>query len=150
MRAGEHCKRRRRSWNNERLSVWFLLGSIVFFTRHQLNGKVLLAWVEEFIAAVESSGFIVVHIVTNKYFANKTAFQLQSCWLSTTVSQPWDDRVSFFSFDPWHILRSRRTKQQNLLEILMLKQVYLSNLEKMNLLRATQVFSPQVIAASAS
>lgn len=96
--------------------------------------------------------------------------------LSTSVSHPRDNkRVIFLSFDPCHVLENiqsqflertltdvsgtiTRTFVQRLYEFqkdkavklarnLMQKHVYPSNLEKMNVLRAVQVFSPQVIAA---
>lgn len=147
-----------------------------YFTK-QLSGRDLFAWVKEVIASVELCGFVVVRIVTDNYFANKTMFKLlgNGC-SSTTVSHPLDnDRVIFLSFDPCHILKNIRSqflertltdgsgtitgtfvqqlyefqkhKTVKLARNLTRKHVYPSNMEKMNVLRAVQVFSPQVIAA---
>ncbi|KAH7981065.1 hypothetical protein HPB49_021272 [Dermacentor silvarum] len=77
-----------------------------------LSGRDLFAWVKEAKEAVELCGFVVVRIVTNNYFANKTMFKLlgNGCF-STTVSHPLDnDRVIFLSFDPCHILKNIRSQ----------------------------------------
>ncbi|KAH7978383.1 hypothetical protein HPB49_005380 [Dermacentor silvarum] len=96
--------------------------------------------------------------------------------LSTVVEHPHDaNRVIFLSFDPCHVLKNVRSQflereltdgvgdisgifVQKLYEHqkdmtvklarnLTKKHVYPTNLEKMNVLRAVQTFSPQVIAA---
>lgn len=147
-----------------------------YFTK-QLSGRDLYAWTKEVIAAVESCGFLVVRIVTDNYSSNTTMFKLMGngC-LSTVVKHPQDPhRVIFLSFDPCHVLKNIRSQflereltdssgvicgafVQKLYELqkgmtvklarnLTRKHVYPTNLEKMNVLRAVQIFSPQVIAA---
>ncbi|KAH6923047.1 hypothetical protein HPB50_020771 [Hyalomma asiaticum] len=147
-----------------------------YFTK-QLSGRDLFAWTKEVIAAVESCGFIIVRIVTDNYSANVTMFKLMGNGsLNTVVRHPHDtSRVIFLSFDPCHVLKNVRNQfldreltdgtgvisgvfVQKLYEHqkrttvklarnLTRKHVYPSNLEKMNVLRAVQIFSPQVTAA---
>ncbi|KAH7958884.1 hypothetical protein HPB49_006121 [Dermacentor silvarum] len=147
-----------------------------YFTK-QLSGRDLFAWTKEVINAVESCGFLIVRIVTDNYSANTTMFKLMgNGYLSTVVEHPHDDnRVIFLSFDPCHVLKNVRSQflereltdgvgdisgifVQKLYEHqkdmtvklarnLTKKHVYPTNLEKMNVLRAVQTFSPQVIAA---
>lgn len=128
------------------------------------------------ISAVERCGFLIVHIVTDNYSANTTMFKLiGSGCLSTMVEHPHDSSwVTFLRFDPFHVLKNVRNQflqreltdgvrdisgifvqklyehqkditvklARNLTETL----VYPANL-KMNVFRAVQIFSPQVIAA---
>lgn len=147
-----------------------------YFTK-QLSGRDLFAWIKEVISAVESCGFVIVRIVSDNYSANTTMFKhMGNGCLSTVVNHPHDhERIIFLSFDPCHILKNIRSQflereltdgsgditgmfVQKLYEYqkemtvklarnLTRKHVYPSNLEKMNVLRAVQVFSPQVIAA---
>ncbi|KAH7953707.1 hypothetical protein HPB49_011506 [Dermacentor silvarum] len=145
--------------------------------QRQLSGRDLFAWTKEVINAVESCGFLIVRIVTDNYSANTTMFKLMGngC-LSTVVEHPHDDnRVIFLSFNPCHVLKNVRSQflereltdgvgdisgifVQKLYEHqkdmtvklarnLTKKHVYPTNLEKMNVLRAVQTFSLQVIAA---
>ncbi|KAH7978914.1 hypothetical protein HPB49_007343 [Dermacentor silvarum] len=146
-----------------------------YFTR-QLSGRDLYAWTKD-ISAVEECGFVVIRIVTDNYSANGTMFKLMGNGsLSTVAKHPHDgERAMFLSFDPCHVFKNFRSKflereltvgtgiisgtlVQKLYEYqkkmtiklarnLTRKHVYSSNLEKMNMLRAVQVFSPQVIAA---
>ncbi|KAH7936839.1 hypothetical protein HPB49_005705 [Dermacentor silvarum] len=147
-----------------------------YFTK-QLSGRDLFAWTKEVISAVESCGFVIVRIVTDYYSANVTMFKhMGSGCLSSVVPHPHNsDRVMFLSFDTCHILKNIRSqflereltdgtevitgkfvqklyefqkdKTVKLARNLTRKHVYPSNFEKMNLLRAVQIFSPQVIAA---
>lgn len=147
-----------------------------YFTR-QLSGRDLFTWTKEVISAVELCGFVVVRIVTDNYSANTTMFKhMGNGCLSTVVNHLDDhDRIIFLSFDPCHILKNVRSQflerkltdglgvvsgmfvqklydYQKVMTIklarnLTRKHVYPSNLEKMNVLRAVQIFSPQIIAA---
>lgn len=147
-----------------------------YFTK-QLSGKDLFQWTKEVIAAVESCGFNIVRIVTDNYSANTTLFKhMGNGSLRTVVTHPHDsNRVIFLSFDPCHVIKNIRsqflerqltdgcdvisgTYVQKLYEYqkpmtvklarnLTRKHVYPTNLEKQNVLRAVQVFSPQVCAA---
>ncbi|KAG0423688.1 hypothetical protein HPB47_000533 [Ixodes persulcatus] len=147
-----------------------------YFTK-QLSGRDLYAWTKDVISAAEECGFVVIRIVTDNYSANRTMFKLMGNGsLSTIVKHPHDDeRDIFLSFDPCHVFKNVRSQflereltdgtgvisgtfVQKLYEHqkdmsiklarnLTRKHVYPSNLEKMNVLRAVQVFSPQVTAA---
>lgn len=158
------------------LSSKYKIPCSYYFTK-QLSGRDLFAWTKEVIAAVESCGFIVARIVTDNYSANATLFKhMGNGSLQTIVSHPHDDnRIILLSFDPCHVLKNVRSQflereltdgsgvisgtfvqrlyehQKNmtvkLARNLTRKHVYPSNLEKMNVLRAVQIFSPQVSAA---
>ncbi|KAH7957081.1 hypothetical protein HPB52_015086 [Rhipicephalus sanguineus] len=148
-----------------------------YYITKQLSGRDLFAWTKEVIAAVESRGFIIVRIVTDNYSANVTMFKhMGNGNLNTVVRHPHDaNRVILLSFDPCHVLKNVRNQflereltdgtgvisgvfVQKLYEHqkhttvklarnLTRKHVYPSNLEKMSVLRAVQVFAPHVSAA---
>ncbi|KAH9366648.1 hypothetical protein HPB48_000591 [Haemaphysalis longicornis] len=148
-----------------------------YYFKKQLSGRDLFAWTKEVIAALESCGFLIVRIVTDNYSANVTMFtHMGNGHLSTVVAHPHDpNRVMFLSFYPCHVLKNVRSqflkrelhdsigvisgtfvqklydfqkdKTVKLARNLTRKHIYPSNLEKMNVLRAVQVFSLQVTAA---
>lgn len=158
------------------LSSKYKIPCSYYFTK-QLSGRDLFTWTKEVIAAVELCGFVVTRIVTDNYSANVTLFKhLGSGSLQTVVRHPHDDsRIILLSFDPCHVLKNVRNQflerqltdgsgvisgtfvqelyehQKNmtikLARNLTRKHVYPTNLEKMNVLCAVQIFSPQVCAA---
>lgn len=146
-----------------------------FFTRN-CSGQQLSVLMRHVIKKVEAIGFTVIRIVTDNHKVNVLSMSLLcGGQLTHCIQHPEDSaRVLFFAFDQCHLIKNVRSQflahdlgekgqvssfyLKNLYELqkmstikpvrfLTRKHVYPSNLEKMNVQRAVQVFSLEVTAA---
>lgn len=76
------------------------------------SSRDLFTWTKEVIAAVETSGFVIVRIVTDSYSANVTMFKLMTIGtLNMVVRHPHDTSlVIFLSFDLCRVLKNVRNQ----------------------------------------
>ncbi|KAG8174213.1 hypothetical protein JTE90_015695 [Oedothorax gibbosus] len=158
------------------LSTNFTIPCSYFFTKN-LSGKKLYHLTTKVIEDVENCGFFVIRVVTDNHKTNVLLFKkLSKGEMKPIVKHPNDEsRFLFLSFDPNHLIKNIRSQflekemsgsdgyitgsyVKKLYEIqrdqvikpvrfLTRKHVFPNNLEKMNVLRAVQIFSVQVIAA---
>lgn len=157
------------------LSTSYRIPCAYFFTKN-LSGKLLFELTLEVIKEVEKCGFLIVRVVTDNHKSNVVLFKkLSQGSMKPSVPHPCDEsRLLFLSFDPCHIIKNLRNQfldkemsgkysfisgeyvkkvyelQKNEtikpVRFLTRKHVYPNNLEKMNVLRAVQIFSNPVIA----
>ncbi|KAH6948060.1 hypothetical protein HPB50_022770 [Hyalomma asiaticum] len=157
------------------LSVSFKIPVAYFFTRN-CTGRELHMLMRHVLKEVEEIGFIVVRIVTDNHKINVLAMQLLcNGSLKHCTDHPGKpNRKLFLAFDQCHLIKNVRSQflsrdigkggeissnhlkslykmQQGSLvkpvRFLTRKHVFPTNMEKMNVQRAVQVFSPPVTAA---
>lgn len=148
-----------------------------FFFTNQLSGKVLYRLTNHVIDEVEKCGLQVIGVVTDSYKINVTMMRhFGNGSLKPVVSHPCNvDRQLFLSFDQCHIIKNvqnlfldgdmtdgslpitglfikklyelQKNEVVKLVRFPTQKHVEPSNFEKMNVGRAVQLFSDEVIAA---
>lgn len=147
----------------------------IFFYK-DLIGEIFFSLTSKVIAEVENCGFLIVRAVTDNHKSNALMFRKFSQGkIKPVIPHPCDDkRLLFLSFDPSHIIKNVRNQflekqmcgKENFITGDYVKKiyemqknetvkpvrcptrklVYPNNLEKMNVLRAVQIFSSPVIA----
>ncbi|KAL1420594.1 hypothetical protein MTO96_023991 [Rhipicephalus appendiculatus] len=157
------------------LSVSFKIPVAYFFARN-CTGRELHMLMRHVLKEVEEIGFFVVRIVTDNHKINVLAMQLLcNGSLKHCIDHPGKpNRKLFLAFDQCHLIKNARSQflsrdigkggeisanylkslykmQQGSLvkpvRFLTRKHVFPTNMEKMNVQRAVQVFSPPVTAA---
>ncbi|XP_064480056.1 uncharacterized protein LOC135393663 [Ornithodoros turicata] len=157
------------------LSVSFRI-PVAYFVTKGLKGDELSQLVLFVLEKVESIGFRVLRIVTDNHRVNVNAMKILCRGdLTHRIAHPADSqRALFLSFDYCHILKNLRSqfldrdigkdnevsssylkrlyelqKEASIkaVKFLSRKHVYPNNIEKMNVKRAVQLFSPDVTAA---
>ncbi|XP_049522558.1 uncharacterized protein LOC125945044 [Dermacentor silvarum] len=157
------------------LSVSFKIPVAYFFARN-CTGRELHMLMRHVLKEVEEIGFFVVRIVTDNHKINVLAMQLLcNGSLKHCIDHPGKPNRKFFlAFDQCHLIKNVRSQflsrdigkggeisanhlkslyrmQQGSLvkpvRFLTRKHVFPTNMEKMNVQRAVQVFSPSVTAA---
>ncbi|XP_077492721.1 uncharacterized protein LOC144103890 [Amblyomma americanum] len=147
-----------------------------YFLTRNCTGQELFPLIKHVIKEVEDIGFKILRIVSDNHKINVLAFQLLCGGsLSHCTQHPEDPtRKLFLAFDQCHIIKNVRSQflardlgkdgevssshlkelyrmQQDSIvkpvRFLTRKHVFPSNIEKMNVSRAVQVFSPPVTAA---
>nr|XP_050022891.1 uncharacterized protein LOC126516841 [Dermacentor andersoni] len=156
------------------LSTSYRIPVSYFFTKN-LSGSQLSQLVRSVIKNVEESGFKVDRLVADKHKINVSAMRdLCGGFLTYRIEHPvYPDRPLFLSFDCCHVLKNVRSQflereigpdgeissrylkiydlQKELIvkpvRKLTRKHVFPNNIEKMNVKRALEIFSPSVTAA---
>ncbi|KAH7933921.1 hypothetical protein HPB49_019155 [Dermacentor silvarum] len=157
------------------LSTSYRITVSYFFTK-SLSGSQLSQLVRSVIKNVEESGFKVDRLVADNHKINVSAMtDLCGGFLTYRIEHPIDpDRLLFLSFDCCHVLKNVRSQflereigpdgeissrylkkiydlQKEMIvkpvRKLTRKHVFPNNIEKMNVKRALEIFSPSVTAA---
>ncbi|XP_077489494.1 uncharacterized protein LOC144100410 [Amblyomma americanum] len=157
------------------LSTSYRIPASYFFTKG-LNGAQLSKLMRYVLTKVEEAGFKVVRLVSDNHKVNVSAMKdLCGGFLTYRIQHPCNpDRLLFLSFDYCHVLKNIRSQflardlgekgevssshLKKLYEMqkdwivkpvrsLTRKHVFPNNIEKMNVKRAAEVFSPGVTSA---